>query len=206
MLSPDKAFNPFKELKPTVAQLKSDYQTMMTGDIIRAKASKSSFFNDDKIAKGFQQREQDRAVQAARLIIEQVGRMSADELHRAVEPENLKDVLLRGGAKLETLLVLGEYEDADVESLAEKRQEQIEVVEASLEAIKNNNTRLALGMPLAKLKQADSKLVDDEKIFKAQRGVRTKVQVGPYSAKRRDYEERLGRIMCDIERAKEEAA
>jgi hypothetical protein len=205
MFSPEKKFaNPF-ENKPTVAQLRSDYQTMLTGDRIRKQAESSSLMNDPRIAKGFQQREQDRAFQASKMVLEQVGRLNADELSRAILPENLKDVLLRGGARLDTFFILGKYEDEDIDDEADKRFDQIEKAEQLINKL-NPQARGGLMIALAKLKTVEELLVDEEEKFKLSKGPKTKVEVGSYLAKRQDFEERLARLMGDIAIQIEKAA
>lgn len=191
--------NPFEELKPTVAQLRSDYQILMSGDTIREKAVGSTYFNDPKITGGFAERAQKRAFQAAQMIVDQVGRLSADELHRAVEPEKLKDVLLRGGAGLETFLLLGEYQNGDIEELSEKRRKRVGEIEVSIGELKDKGARSALAFPLAKLKEASDALGREEKKFMDQKGIKTKVQIGSYLTKRKDFEERLARLTGDID-------
>lgn len=94
MLSPDRSANPFLENKPTVAQLRGDYQTMLTAaDREFKKVESLVHAADPRILQAWQQRCEEKAVKAAQLIIEQVGRMEAVDLRGAVAPENLKEVL-----------------------------------------------------------------------------------------------------------------
>jgi len=200
MLSPDRALNPFLENIPTVAQLRSDYQTMMTGDTIKEKASKSSFFNDKRIAEGFEQRGKDRAVQAARLIIEQVGKMDPTDLREAVAPEDLKEVLLRGGAGVEALLMIGEGE-GELKKNVEERQRQLLEIQRSVELFAGNQVQSILGRMLTKLKEAEVKLITLEKNTSP-----TKDQAKEYALARMNFAEQLRSALSANEQYKEEAA
>ena len=66
-------------------------------------------FKDDPATLALiENRHKEDVLNAARYIVEMVGRETTDTLREAVVPENLTDVLILGGAGFETLMMIGE--------------------------------------------------------------------------------------------------
>lgn len=191
-------FNPF-EAKPTSNQLRGDYQTMLKGDRIKQQAAASSFMNDPRIAKGFQEREQERAVQAARLIIGQVGRANLEDLKSAVAPEELKDVLLRGGAGVDVLMMAGEKEAAGLS--VEARHEKMQEIKNQIDEFKGAQAHSMLLRIWQKVLDAEAKLL----ILEA-KDVWTVMEAGHYFAYHKKFAEELDNARATYERYKEMAA
>jgi len=191
-------FNPF-ETKPSAALLKQDYQTMLKGDRIKQQAAASSFINDPRIAKGFREREQEKAVQAARLIIGQVGKANLEDLRAAVQPEELKDVLLRGGAGADVLMMAGEKEA--VGSIIDERHKQMQRVRDTIEEFKASQAYQILLKIWQKVTDAEAKLLALEV-----KDIWTASDAGHYFAYEKNFAEELTNAQATCERYKEMAA
>lgn len=201
MQSFDKATNPFLENRPTVAQLRSDYQTMLTAaDREFKKVESLAHATDSRVVQAWQQRREEKAIKAAQLIIEQVGKMEVVDLQTAIAPENLKDVLLRGGAGVEALIMIGEGKE-ELQKIIEEREQQMSEIQKSVDSFEGSSVQTVLGRLLTKLKEAEVKLIAFEK-----RESSTRDQVREYALARMKFSEQLRSALSANEQYKEEAA
>ncbi|MDD5726895.1 MAG: hypothetical protein PHC53_05885 [Patescibacteria group bacterium] len=191
-------FNPF-EIKATAEQLRTEYHRVMKSDQVKEKAQTSAFFNDPRIAKGFQERGQEKAVQAAKLIIGQVGKANLEDLRAAVQPEELKDVLLRGGAGVDVLMMAGEKEAVGL--IIDERHKQMQRVRDTVEEFKASQAYQILLKIWQKVIDAEAKLLALEV-----KDIWTASDAGHYFAYEKKFAEELTNARATCERYKEMAA
>ncbi|MDD5726475.1 MAG: hypothetical protein PHC53_03645 [Patescibacteria group bacterium] len=201
MQSFDKVTNPFLENKPTAAQLRDDYQSMMTtADREFKKVESLAHATDSRIVQAWQQRREEKAIKAAQLIIEQVGKMEVADLREAVAPEDLKEVLLRGGAGVEALIMIGEGKE-EIQKVVEERQRQIAEIQKAVDSFEGSSVQTILGRLLMKLKEAEAKLATYER-----KEALTRDQAREYALTRMKFSEQLMNALSASEQYKEEAA
>ncbi len=200
MQSFDKVTNPFLENRPTIAQLRDDYQTMVTTTDREFKKVESLVHaSDSRVVQAWQQRREEKAVKAAQLIVEQVGKMEVADLREVVAPEDLKDVLLRGSAGVEALIMIGEGKE-ELQKVIGERQQQMAEIQKAVDSFKGSSVQTILGRLLTKLEEAGAKLVVYEK-----KETLTRDQAREYAIARMKFSEQLRSALSASEQYKEEA-
>lgn len=189
------------ENRPTIAQLRDDYQSMMTvADREFKKVESLAYAIDSRILQAWQQRREEKAAKAAQLVVEQVGKMEVADLRKVVAPESLKDVLLRGGAGVEALIMIGEGKE-ELQKIMGERQRQMLEIQKTVDSFGGSNVQTVLGRLLMKLKEAEAKLVTYER-----KDTLTRDQAREYALARIKFSEQLTNTLSASEQYKEEAA
>lgn len=150
------------------------------------------FGNDPKIVEGWRLERDQSLTRAAKYIVDMVGKSDVEDLREAVAPENLKDVLQRGGAEFQVLMMVGEgREELDV--LIKERGEQMHMIGMAVQYFTDENIKSILGRLWKKTQDAEAKLLPYEK-----KDVWSKLDAGYYVSFRQKFLEELEntRAMC----------
>ncbi|MBI5654947.1 hypothetical protein HZC53_04845 [Candidatus Uhrbacteria bacterium] len=182
-------FNPEKSTQKP----REHYQRMVTmANAKMASLDANPFGNDPKIVEGWRLERDQSLTRAAKYIVDMVGKSDVEDLREAVAPENLKDVLQRGGAEFQVLMMVGEgREELDV--LIKERGEQMHMIGMAVQYFTDENIKSILGRLWKKTQDAEAKLLPYEK-----KDVWSKLDAGYYVSFRQKFLEELEntRAMC----------
>lgn len=174
------------------------YQRMMAAADARLTSLKDKPFADDpKIVAGWQQERTQSLVRAAEYITSLVGKADTYDLREAVAPEDLKEVLLRGKAGYEVLMMAGEGKK-ELDEMIKRRGKEMTEAGSLVKQFSDQNVQSVLERLWKKTKEAEAKLLP----FEA-KDVWTKLDAGYHVSFLQKFSEELENVKSTCEKYKE---